>query len=140
MLRKQKAFTLIEVLVASVILFLAVTTMMTVYQGAMLSSFKANQGLDLSLHVQHIRRLISEEIREVGKPQSQKSGVYGDVKYIWTTVKVAEGRAYHPDNTDFSMVIPGRNRGSKIIYLWRIELVLDLKNSTRNYEFWEISW
>ena len=136
-----RGFTLIEVLIAALILFLVITTMMTIYQGAMLSSAKASQNVDTSLHIQYVKSAISEQIKSGAVQASHEQvGKFKNIDYQWMVTKVARGRALHPDNLDFNVDIPGVNRGSKMVYLWKVNVVINIDNLQKKYEYWEVSW
>ena len=129
---KQLGFTLIEVLFAGFILFVTIATMTSVYRGALFSSSKAEQSLELSSAVVSIRRLVSEEFRYRDSAEEPKGqGRYGDVDYRWSAKMSYKG------------VLPRSPDGSqpeKEFYLWDIELTLMKRSATRHYGFSEIDW
>ena len=59
---KHSGFTLLEVLISGFILFMVVASTTLVYQGALLSSGKAEQSLIFATAVSPIRRIVSEYI------------------------------------------------------------------------------
>ena len=139
----NKGFSLIEVLVASLILFLVVVSMMSVYRGALLSSTKATESLELVSLVPHVRTSITEIIRESAF-QTQLEGelFYKDTQFFWEANIMANGRAFDLENINFgnSVIMPDTGQGATPMYLWKVTLEVKVGNKLREFEFWEVSW
>lgn len=130
---KQFGFTLLEVLLAGLILFAVLTSMTLVYRGALLSSGKAERALTMSAALPSIRSLITERLRS-DNPTADLSngGSYGDLDYRWTAKLTHVGRP---------SVILQEDSGVDLRYfLWDIEVIVRRGDTLRNYRFREISW
>ena len=139
--RAQKGFTLLEVLVASLILFLVIVTMMNVYRGAILSSSKAERSLSLVAEVPQLRPLITQEIQaSSGESYIERSGVIGEISFQWRAEPVIKGRAYSPENEDMDSPFYRSGRGSTLLYLWVVDLTVSMEGMQRSYQFEELSW
>ena len=134
---KQQGFTLIEVLIAGVILFSVLVTVSQVYQGANRSSERATamvtmQGI-VPLLLDTIRfRLRSAENLE---PVNQE-GILNGVTFQWQATVVQRGAP--PDRIDVEA-------GEMIsfddkFYLWQVDLTLQLGNTERTFQFQELTW
>jgi type II secretory pathway pseudopilin PulG len=135
--RSAKGFTLIEVLVAGVILIISLSTMTLVYRGAVLSSGKATDNIDFSASIGLIFTTIEQEIRGKNVTSSAKgSGSLDGITYRWQS-QLLESRGaadrLNPDSGDWE-VQPER------YYLWNVELIVEKKGKQRVYNFKEISW
>ena len=128
----QAGFTLLEVLIASVILFSVIVTSTLVYRGALLSSNKAEQALSVSVAAHSIQRIVTDEFRQL-KNRSQPSGEgrYGEVTYRWRAEETHKGtRTSAVDGST-----PARE-----FSLWQIHLTISKGKMTKQFQFSEISW
>lgn len=134
---KQQGFTLIEVLVASFILFLVIASVTMVYRGALLSSFKAEQVLRFSSMVEPISEQIRSQIKDAsGEGDKQGNGAMGELTYHWSATVSQQGTAPEQFNFESGEV----EAGKVTFYLWHIELQLQFKTATRQYQFTEVTW
>lgn len=142
--KKTQGFTLIEVLVSSLILFMTITAMFSLYRGSLLSSNKAERSLDYANQVMQIKSVVSHAIRQSsGANTLSNSGQMGPVGYRWEASVVQVGVAEHPENFPIERIADlGINSpdGATPIYLWRVDMTMTLENSQREFEFWELSW
>lgn len=134
---QQQGFTLIEVLVASFILFLVISAITMVYRGSTLSSFKAERVVKASALVGPISEGIRIQVRK-SETESEMTGQgeMGGISYTWTANQLAQGvapRRYNIDSGEFEV-------GKKTFRLWQINLTLQLGSMTRFYQFEEVSW
>ena len=137
-----QGFTLIEVLVAALLMFLVITTMMTIYQGAMLSSEKALQQLRFSGVVPELRAQITQDIRTSSTQRTELNGAgdLGEIQYTWLAQKAAKGRAFHPDNLPGALANDVPDKGTTPLHLWEVKMTLRRNTQVREYTFWELSW
>ena len=128
----QSGFTLLEVLIASVILFSVIVTSTLVYRGAILSSDKAEQALSVSVAAHAIQRIVTDDFRQLNdRSQQFGEGRYGEVTYSWRAEETNKGtRAGAGDGST-----PARE-----FSLWQIHLTISKGKMTKQFQFSEISW
>tara|TARA_B110000046_G_C12725676_1_gene286454 strand:- start:114 stop:524 length:411 start_codon:yes stop_codon:yes gene_type:complete len=133
--RRQRGFTLLEVLLAGFILFITITAMTMVYRGAILTSSKAEASLTMSAALPFIRPLVTDQIRAKTEPDDRLgAGQYGTVNYSWTAIVSHRGRP--------SLEMLEVN-GAGDVYeylLWNVQLTLSLNNRVEKYIFQEMTW
>ena len=141
MISKQTntGFTLLEVLVASVILFASMAVVSLIYRGALVSSEKANSHIIISGVVPAVLNQVREKIRKQGNQQQTEiigKGITWDVNYHWTANLLSIRSAppsFDPDT--------GNNEASPEKYkLWQVDLQLSFSGINRDYHFKELSW
>jgi Tfp pilus assembly protein PilV len=134
--RKNKGFTLIEVLVSAFILFLVLAAISMVYRGALLSSHKAERTLQFSALVVPISEQIRFQIQSSTNNAQQGQGSMGAVTYKWVAQQEFASQA--PPLLDAES--GGVSQSNNIFTLWHVSLTLQLKTTTREYYFYEVSW
>ena len=136
---KSTGFTLIEVMVASVILFASIAVVSVVYRGAFISSEKANTHIKVSGMLPSILATIREDIRQQGNSTSielQHQSTAWQIKYRWQASLLKQKAAqpiFDPDLGE--MTSPPQK-----FKLWAVQLTLEYGNLTQNYQFNELSW
>jgi prepilin-type N-terminal cleavage/methylation domain-containing protein len=134
---RNRGFTLIEVLVASFIMFLVIASVTMVYRGAILSSGKAERTLLFSSKAESISEQIRIQIQSSNEQaEIQGQGSMGKVNYSWsaTPIRVAKAPA------QFNLALGEMDSGKTVFRLWNITLTLTLGLATRSYQFSEVSW
>ena len=145
MRRHQQGFSLVEVLVAAVILFMVVTASLVIYRAAMSTSIRAESALRLSMDIPQARELITREMQSgfSNPPRSGRLALSG-VDISWEAQLVASGQL-----TNLDAVTVARAGGSADVetvaldrkfYLWQVALVAELGKQRRNFEFKELTW
>jgi len=135
----NSGFTLIEVMVAAVILFSVIATVSMVYRGAFLSSEKADGHIKVAAVIPSVLAIIQAEIR--GKENEQKNLLTGkdsawQVNYQWHA-KLLEQKS-PPKKYD---AFTNKLASAAIKYkLWQVQLTLEHKGFTKHYQFKELSW
>lgn len=135
----SQGFTLIEVLVASVILFASIAMVSLIYRGAFLSSERAEKHITSAGVIPLILSTIRENIRENGHTQEDQlsSESYAwEVRYRWKAEVVDLKSApirLDVDTGDY-VTPPMKYR------LWKVELTTIYKTTKRYYQFHELSW
>jgi len=136
---KNRGFTLLEILVASVILFSSMAVVSLIYRGALVSSEKANTHVLISGVVPAVLNTIREKIRQQSDQQQTEiigNGIAWDVNYHWSAKLLNLKSA--PPTFDSET---GNNEVSPEKYkLWQVDLQLTLKGIKRDYHFKELSW
>ncbi|MDC0052690.1 prepilin-type N-terminal cleavage/methylation domain-containing protein [Gammaproteobacteria bacterium] len=132
---KQQGFTLLEVLLAGFILFLTISVTTLIYKGALLSSGKAERSLAISAAAPAIRRLVTEQVRNIGVANnSLGDGRYGDIEYRWEAALISIGKP------SLALVELNDLEDTQVYSLWNVELSLQKGPLVKNYNFTEISW
>ena len=143
MRRHQQGFSLVEVLVAAVILFMVVTASLVIYRAAMSTSIRAESALRLSMDIPQARELITREIQSgfSNPPRSGRLALSG-VDISWEAQLLASGQV-----TDLEAVtIGGGGSAAQTIaldrkfYLWEVSLLATLGKQQRNLSFKELTW
>lgn len=137
--KQNQGFTLIEVLVASVILFASIATVSMIYRGAFLSSEKADQHVRISGIIPsllaNIRKDIQAQANSVESQLSRKGNVWS-IQYNWQANLVDHKGA--PFKLD---VDTGDYLQPPLKYkLWQVNLNVEYKTTHKPYQFYEISW
>lgn len=137
--KSQSGFTLVEVLVATIILFSSIATVSLIYKGAYLSSVKSNSHVTLSGVIPVVLSNIRENIRSQGNTEltelSGKERAWG-VAYDWDALQVefkAPPDIFDPDKGTM-LVSPKKYK------LWEVNLKLTYMLASRNYKYNELSW
>lgn len=134
---KSRGFTLVEVMIAGVILIISVSAMTLVYRTAALSSQKASDNVKFSSSVGLIFNTIQAQIRGgyATAPMAGEGTIAG-VKYRWTSRLLRRrgaAKKFDIENEDWTEQ-PIR------YYLWDVELTVESGSRDRVYRFKELSW
>lgn len=135
----QSGFTLIEILVATVILFTSIATVSVIYKGAYLSAEKANAHVTISGVIPMVLNNIRQDIRAQGNSEltelSGKELAWG-VNYNWSAAQIAfkaPPDVYDPDNGNM-LSSPNKYK------LWQVDLIVSYKVARKSYQYNELSW
>ena len=136
---KNSGFTLIEVLVASVILFSSIAVVSVVYRGAFISSQKAEQHVQMSGMVPAILANIRHQIRSKGNSDhveiNGQSALWG-LPYQWQ----ANLLTIKPPAPTFSPEDGVMQNKAPRYKFWQVNLSIGLKPKSKVYTFNEVSW
>jgi len=139
--RYESGFTLLEVLISSTILFMVITTMMSVYRGALITSQKSESALEGMAYIDEIRFSIKENLfKNVPGEKFIITGEYDGFTYEASITSVAKARSYHPDNKNFDLKVSADISVSTEVYLWKVSLDIIKDDIARNFTYWEITW
>ena len=136
---KNKGFTLLEVMVASVILFSVIASVSMIYRGAFISSEKANNHVNIVSVLPSVLAQLRYNIREVGNLSTENlsgNGLAWNVHYIWKASLLSHRsapRKFDIDEGKF-MTPPKRYK------LWLVDLTLEFNGIQKHYQFKEVSW
>jgi len=134
----SKGFTLIEVLIASVIIFTVMTIMYNGFAQATSSSSKATEKLITQTVLPSTVNLIKQEL--AGKFMRRKTSGKGDllgISYEWQA-KLMEEKPL----VDFSATGQSSTESAaqSKVKLWEVELMLSKDGSSHRYAYLETSW
>ncbi|NWL15264.1 prepilin-type N-terminal cleavage/methylation domain-containing protein [Pseudoalteromonas sp. Scap03] len=137
--KKQSGFTLIEVLVASVILFSSIAIVGVVYKGVLVSTVKAEKHMHLTSVVSTAVDKIERKLKTIGNSaQQEDSGTFVllGVTANWHAVLVQSKSPpdlFDPDSGKSVQI-------EKKYNLWRVELKLNYKGTSQVYNFSGLNW
>ncbi|GAB0111508.1 PilW family protein [Pseudoalteromonas distincta] len=137
--KSQRGFTLIEVLVASVILFATITLVSDMFRGSFISSEKANRHVTISGIMPIALKQIQSALRFQAKNAEQS--LSGDNKFWgvnvhWEAQQVAFKSApplYDYDSGKYQQV-PNKYT------LWQVKAQFSYGSTTIEHSFYEVSW
>jgi len=135
---KQRGFTLMEVLVAGIILFLVITTVTLIYRGAVLSSTKAESAVIINGSLPAIINLVQAQIQsdmQAEKTQISGEDSFGKVNYQWRA-RLLSAKGALP------RYVPGGSpvEQPKRYKLWGVELQIHYQGSTREFSYRDYSF
>jgi len=138
-IKSTKGFTLVEVLVASVILFSAIAVVSMIFRGAFIGSEKADNHINLSGIMPAVLASIKDEIQLQGNStDSQLKGQAQawDITYQWqaSLLKIKSAQPEFDIDTSSMTNPPERFK------LWQVSLDVERNGIIKNYEFNELSW
>lgn len=136
---RRKGFTLVEVLVAAVILFASVATVSLVYRGAFSSSQKADQYMKITGVLPSVLANIRDGLRaqgDVRQTQVKATDSAWDVTFSWQANLIEQKGAPQKMDVDTGdyIVPPLKYK------LWSVDLTMRYKSTTKQYQFHEVSW
>jgi type II secretory pathway pseudopilin PulG len=135
MMKDEAGFTLVETLVAAVILFSVLTSAFLAFQAAITSSARAESRLHLLAVVPRVRAEVTQQMR--GSNVASGRGVMGGVAYEWRAALSTRGAALNIDNLGSSTGLAPQAREFR---LWRVMVSLELSGSRREFIFTELTW
>ncbi len=135
----MQGFTLIEILVASVILFSSIAAVTMIYRGAFISTEKANSHMIIAGVVPAVLIQVREQIRGMGnntKTTLNGNGSSWGTEYQWEANQIAVKAAPPVFDMDSGDTITPAEKYK----LWDVELNVSDRGLTLHYEFKELSW
>jgi prepilin-type N-terminal cleavage/methylation domain-containing protein len=135
-MKRSPGFTLIEVLIASVIMLTVLSLAANLFAQARLSSQKAQDSIMLQSPLVLIMDTIRHQIRQDPQESLSGDGVIDEVQFKWTAK--TDLFLPPPDN-----LIPESNQLISFApryRLYQVELELKYKTSSRAYQFKEVAW
>ncbi|REL34887.1 type IV pilus modification PilV family protein [Thalassotalea euphylliae] len=135
-MNRSKGFTLLEVLVAGVILFSVVATVALIYKNAMHSLQLSEKHLAISTAVPFLLDEIKDEIRNQSQGSDSLAGEGSNIKakFYWEASVVKSGR---PNRSALNE--NGDNVKQKF-KLWQVSLTMSYNTYVKKYQFQELSW
>jgi prepilin-type N-terminal cleavage/methylation domain-containing protein len=136
-LKSSRGFTLIEVLLASVILIATISTMTIIYRTAAISSISASDNVKLNGSIGFIMNEIKSKVRGDNAIAAKSGkGIISNTEYEWyTELEQLKSAAPRFDIDNGSWVTePPR------FYLWNVYLNVSYKGRKLDFQYKEISW
>lgn len=133
-----RGFTLIEVLIAAVILFITLSTAAVSYQTIVSSNLRAENIVSVQTIIPLARMNIHQHLREktdLGQ-QEQGNGAIGDWTYNWVANRVSytpPAERFDPFLADFTEYKPRFHR-------FEITLTLNADDFSRTVSYEELAW
>lgn len=131
--RRSQGFSLVEVLVAALILFMVLTAVTVTYTGAVKSSLSAVESINLNVYSPMIAEDISVRVKA---GQRNGEGRLLNIKYEWRTdlLESAEIAKFY-DSAEFTI-----KTSQKQVFLWEVTLETTFNNRSQSQTFKAISW
>lgn len=134
-----QGFTLVEVLVASVILFSTIAAVTLLYRGALLSSSKATKVIEITNVLPIATEQIGYMIRK--RTTGDVTSLSGKNRFWGVNVEwIAERNDYRSAPTIFNFDTGRDEAQPKKYLLWKVTAKFSLNNYEREYQFTEVSW
>ncbi len=134
--RSQRGFTLVEVLIAAVIMFTVLATATLSLRSAFAASERATRVTELLAPLPWITPLVREELRANPLPEREGGGTLFGVEYRYSASTVRFGSPpprFDADAADF-VEYPARFR------LYDVELTLAREGETETFLYQELAW
>jgi Tfp pilus assembly protein PilV len=132
----ERGLTLVETLIAAVILFAAIAFAADSYRGSMSSSLKAADKAELLAPLPLVMAQIGRDLRAKASEPVSGAGLVLGVSYTYEA-SVIEQRA-PPDrfNIDFDVIEEYKPR----FFLYRVRLQLRYRGSVESFTYQELAW
>lgn len=132
----SRGFTLIEVLVATLILFATLGAMTELLRTTLMSSGSAEGALVLSQAAAELQPQIAFSIEHGGAAAARQGGEgrHGSIRYRWSAKKLREAPRFAP---------AGEELGGPVyppVILWNIELQIEDRRRQRRFFFKSLSY
>lgn len=135
-MKSARGLTLVEVLVAAVILFAALSLSALTIQSLRQNSAQAEKVIKTLQPARIIALNIQQQIRSSLQESLSGSGMVGDVSYRWQATVISKGSA--PQRFDIesgSVTVPPER-----FWLYQVELELHFAGRTEQLQFKELAW
>ena len=136
-LNKSNGFTLIEVLLAGVILIISVSAMTLIYRTATIASTKASDTVRLHGNTNLIMLQIQNQIRNANATEPLSGvGNICDINFRWNSH--LEKKSGAPNR--FSADTGEWQAQPERFYLWQVNVYIEYGDSVKELQFKEVSW
>lgn len=139
-MNRSSGFTLIEVLVAAMILFMVVSTALMSYQTALKGSVSAGNFLELAQVIdparKHIRDQLNDKLNSSNELHYEGRFTVAGVEVQWQANRVesaAPPERFDPDELTFSQY---KNR----FFIYQVDLTLTHQKLSRTFSYDELAW
>jgi type II secretory pathway pseudopilin PulG len=134
---KSRGFTLIEVLIAAVILFSSISIVSQAFRGSLISSIKAKRSVQVAAIVPLLLSTIEYRLQtqSLNKVVFQE-GVIDEAKFTWTaSVIKKDGPPARLSPEDGEVII-----FEDKFYLWQVNLIIQQQETKNEYSYKQITW
>lgn len=140
--RRELGFTLVEVLIAAVIMFTVLATATMSVRGALVASERASRTTELLTPLPWITPTVRENLRENAResnglaPEQSGEGAMFGVEYRYSATLVRSGpppARFESDSADFIEYAPRFG-------LYDVELELEREGETSRFVYQELAW
>lgn len=131
-----KGFTLIEVMVAMLLLLSAIALTNAVYSNSVSATLKAERSLMLSQYLPMILAETRRQVRESNGETNSGGGTLRGIEYRWKTELIERGAPpprFDAEAREF-------RRYEQKFNLWQVSLDIEHQGRTQSVEFKEVSW
>lgn len=137
--KHQSGFTLVELLIATIILFSSLAAVSLIYRGAFIASEKASNHVKLIANLPALITQIQQQIKLTTSEQStlSGSGVGWGVEYQWQAAVVQNKVIV---NETMALEFGNEIATKKAIQLWQVTLIVKRNGIEKSYTFNEVSW
>jgi Tfp pilus assembly protein PilV len=136
-LKHAKGFTLVEVLIAAVILFTALSLSAVTIKTLRQSSAQAEKVIKTLQPARMIALTIQQQIRNNPQDTMSGNGTLYDVSYQWRAVVIKTGSP--PPRFDVETSTTGAGLSERF-WLYEVEMELNYADRTEQLQFKELAW
>lgn len=133
-MNREQGFTLVEVLIASVLLFTSLGLVYSAFSQSVINTEKAQKIIKLNGAFPLVVSKIKSELNnEIDESKRDGTGVIGDVVYQWSSKPVKESSLLKLETNDF-------NSQSNSVQLIEVSVFMKVADIERQYSFKETVW
>lgn len=133
-MKRQVGFTLVEVLVAAVILFMVISSATIAYRGAVLSAGRAESVTRMLTVVNLVSDRIRADIRQDPQPNKSGEGSLSGVGFTWSAT-VNETLSATSNLAGSNGAMPDRTYS-----LYNVDMTLSYQGYHRDFHYRELAW
>lgn len=135
--KAQRGLTLIEVLIAAIILFAVVASVSQVYQVAVTASIRASRTVESAALVPLLADTITFQVRQAETLSALSGkGIIDNFVFSWSASVINRS----PPAPRFEFQTDNYVVGEERFYLWKVELQVSRDSFQRDYQFTVLSW
>lgn len=134
--KSDRGFTLVEVLVATVILFSALTAISLSYRGSLQSAQRAEEHVLLASAMPVILSQVRQQIRYGTPADNELMQSVRGVSYEYSTARISEQppQPFYNTSTGQFETFP------RLYALLEVTLTVKTENLSQQHQFYEVSW
>ncbi len=130
----NKGFTLVEVLIAGVILFTSLGLVYSAFSQSVMNTEKAQKVIELNGSIPLIVSKVKADLNnKLGKTLRQGRGIIGNTYYEWRTHEVKNDPILQYASSDVST-------SGNAVKLLEVHITLEVDDTKRTFSFKEVVW